>query len=274
VAILVNVWLLVTQIDQCAILNMATCQFLTCYSGERTVPVKMPDERKLPPGPWRELTQALYALYESAGKPGTREISEAIKNRDDLRDVVSHEGVRNILGGKHARWSKIECVVVQLANWSVGRPNPVAELERIHRLWSAAEGSETAADARQEEVMPTVGSADTGEPNSEVQQKLLAPGDPSGDRPSVSRRDGQESLIIRNPRAGATTDDDSGFLTVAEIAEIVRVSKMTVYRLIRSHDLDATRVGRSLRVTRQAIREYLETHSLTKYPPDETRGHN
>ena len=232
------------------------------------MPVGMPDQGRLPPGPWRELTQALHALYESAGKPGTREISEAIRNRDDLRDVVSHEGVRNILRGKHARWSKIECVVIQLASWSVGRPNPAAEVEKIHRLWSAAEGARSATDTRQQEVAQAAESADIGEPIPEPVRNLPAPGDPSGDRPSASRRDAEEPSIIRNPGAGATgTDDDSGFLTVAEIAEIVRVSKMTVYRLIRSRDLDATRVGRSLRVPRQAIRRYLETHGLTKYPP-------
>ena len=38
------------------------------------------------------------------------------------------------------------------------------------------------------------------------------------------------------------------FLTVAEVAAIMRVSKMTVYRLVHAGDLPALRVGRSFRV--------------------------
>jgi excisionase family DNA binding protein len=47
------------------------------------------------------------------------------------------------------------------------------------------------------------------------------------------------------------------FLTVAEVAAIMRVSKMTVYRLVHGGDLPAVRVGRSFRVPEQAVHEYL-----------------
>ena len=47
------------------------------------------------------------------------------------------------------------------------------------------------------------------------------------------------------------------FLTVAEVATLMRVSKMTVYRLVHSGDLTAVRVGRSFRVPEQAVQEYL-----------------
>jgi excisionase family DNA binding protein len=47
------------------------------------------------------------------------------------------------------------------------------------------------------------------------------------------------------------------FLTVAEVAAVMRVSKMTVYRLVHSGDLSAVRVGRSLRVPEDAVHEYL-----------------
>jgi excisionase family DNA binding protein len=47
------------------------------------------------------------------------------------------------------------------------------------------------------------------------------------------------------------------FLTVAEVAEIMRVSKMTVYRLVHSGELPAVRVGKSFRVPEQAVHEYL-----------------
>ena len=50
---------------------------------------------------------------------------------------------------------------------------------------------------------------------------------------------------------------DVKFLTVAEVAGVMRVSKMTVYRMVHSGDLPAVRVGRSFRVPEQAVHEYL-----------------
>lgn len=47
------------------------------------------------------------------------------------------------------------------------------------------------------------------------------------------------------------------FLTVAEVAAIMRVSKMTVYRLVHGGELAAVRVGRSFRVPEPAVRDYL-----------------
>ncbi|MEV6163831.1 helix-turn-helix domain-containing protein [Streptomyces sp. NPDC052052] len=47
------------------------------------------------------------------------------------------------------------------------------------------------------------------------------------------------------------------FLTVAEVASVMRVSKMTVYRLVHSGHLPAIQVGRSFRVPEQAVHEYL-----------------
>ncbi|KYH46231.1 helix-turn-helix domain-containing protein [Branchiibius sp. NY16-3462-2] len=47
------------------------------------------------------------------------------------------------------------------------------------------------------------------------------------------------------------------FMTVAEVAAIMRVSKMTVYRLVHSGELPAVRVGRSFRVPAHAVDDYL-----------------
>ena len=52
---------------------------------------------------------------------------------------------------------------------------------------------------------------------------------------------------------------DVKFLTVAEVAAVMRVSKMTVYRLVHSGELPAVRVGRSFRVPEQAVHDYLKT---------------
>ncbi|MDJ0323501.1 helix-turn-helix domain-containing protein [Cryobacterium sp. PH31-AA6] len=46
---------------------------------------------------------------------------------------------------------------------------------------------------------------------------------------------------------------DVRFLTVAEVAEMMRVSKMTVYRLVHSGELPAIRFGRSFRVPEAAV---------------------
>jgi excisionase family DNA binding protein len=47
------------------------------------------------------------------------------------------------------------------------------------------------------------------------------------------------------------------FLTVAEVATLMRVSKMTVYRMVHGGELPAVRVGRSFRVPEQAVHDYL-----------------
>ncbi|GAA4780202.1 MULTISPECIES: helix-turn-helix domain-containing protein [Microbacterium] len=51
---------------------------------------------------------------------------------------------------------------------------------------------------------------------------------------------------------------DVRFLTVAEVADIMRVSKMTVYRLVHSGELPAVRFGRSYRVPESAVTAMLE----------------
>ena len=48
------------------------------------------------------------------------------------------------------------------------------------------------------------------------------------------------------------------FLTVAEVAGLMRVSKMTVYRLVHSGELTAVRVGRSFRVPENDVHAYLQ----------------
>ena len=50
---------------------------------------------------------------------------------------------------------------------------------------------------------------------------------------------------------------EARFLTVAEVAAMMRVSKMTVYRLVHNGELPAVRVGRSFRVTEDDVDEYL-----------------
>lgn len=46
-------------------------------------------------------------------------------------------------------------------------------------------------------------------------------------------------------------------LTVTEVAAILRVSKMTVYRMVHSGEMPAVRVGRSFRVEQKDVDEFL-----------------
>lgn len=55
------------------------------------------------------------------------------------------------------------------------------------------------------------------------------------------------------------TFDKARFLTVQEVAQLMRVSSMTVYRLIRAGDLPAVRVGRSFRVRDVDVNAYLQS---------------
>ena len=51
-------------------------------------------------------------------------------------------------------------------------------------------------------------------------------------------------------------------LTVSEVAETMRVSNMTVYRLIRSGQLAAIRVGKNYRIRESVVTRYLSDRSV------------
>jgi excisionase family DNA binding protein len=51
-------------------------------------------------------------------------------------------------------------------------------------------------------------------------------------------------------------------LRVSEVAARMRVSNMTVYRLIKSGELAAVRIGRSYRIREPEIERYLSSRSV------------
>jgi excisionase family DNA binding protein len=61
---------------------------------------------------------------------------------------------------------------------------------------------------------------------------------------------------------------DARYLTVAEVAETMHVSKMTVYRLVQSGDLQAVRFGRSYRVPADSVKEYLAADQSQQPDPE------
>jgi excisionase family DNA binding protein len=51
-------------------------------------------------------------------------------------------------------------------------------------------------------------------------------------------------------------------LTVGEVAGMMRVSNMTVYRLIKSGQLSAIRVGKNYRIRRSDVERYLTERAV------------
>lgn len=49
------------------------------------------------------------------------------------------------------------------------------------------------------------------------------------------------------------------FLTVQEVAGLMRVSTMTVYRMVHAGEMPAVRFGRSYRVPQNAVEAYLKS---------------
>jgi excisionase family DNA binding protein len=57
-------------------------------------------------------------------------------------------------------------------------------------------------------------------------------------------------------------DFEESLLTVGEVAQVMRVSNMTVYRLIKSGQLAAIRVGKNYRVRRKDMERYLDERAV------------
>ena len=53
---------------------------------------------------------------------------------------------------------------------------------------------------------------------------------------------------------------DERYLTLPEVAERLKVSRRTIYRWIKSGDLNAYQFGREYRITESALKDYLEAH--------------
>ena len=62
--------------------------------------------------------------------------------------------------------------------------------------------------------------------------------------------------------SGARGFGSDRLMTVAEVAATMRVSNMTVYRLIKAGDLPALRVGKNYRVRESDVEKYLSARSV------------
>lgn len=52
-------------------------------------------------------------------------------------------------------------------------------------------------------------------------------------------------------------DDPPVFMTIDEVSGLLRVSKMKAYRMVEQGELRSIRVGRSIRISRASVKEYL-----------------
>lgn len=52
-------------------------------------------------------------------------------------------------------------------------------------------------------------------------------------------------------------DDLKDILTVEEVAEILRISKATVYTLIKNEDIKSTRVRHSIRIAKKDLEDFI-----------------
>src|SRR5699024_8313112 len=76
---------------------------------------------------------------------------------------------------------------------------------------------------------------------------------------SLCRRGSLQRVMCAEGITIMTNAEHGTFLTVAEVAEIMRVSKMTVCRLVHSGELPAVRAGRSCRLPEIAVKKWLDT---------------
>ncbi len=101
--------------------------------------IALPGLDQLSPGPSRDFAEALHALYDLAGQPGARVISQGIRQDRNLRETVSHETVSSALRGDSLPgWGKIYSIIVVLARESVDQHDLPTLVRNFHTLWLAA----------------------------------------------------------------------------------------------------------------------------------------
>ena len=70
----------------------------------------------------------------------------------------------------------------------------------------------------------------------------------------------------------AQLEPKAKFLTVAEVASMMRVSTMTVYRLIKAGQLAAIRVGKNYRIRQADLQSYLDASTTSVARAHEQQG--
>jgi len=65
--------------------------------------------------------------------------------------------------------------------------------------------------------------------------------------------------------------DSQKLLTVDQVAEILQVSRTTIYRRIKAGELPAVKLGRrQVRIRQEDLEAYIQAHRIGKEPAEET----
>ncbi|QRV25847.1 hypothetical protein I6J39_34945 (plasmid) [Streptomyces californicus] len=160
-------------------------------SRANTAPIALPDESEVPPGPHRSLLLGLHEIYESAGFPSTRKISEAITRSVFARDVMSHQTVANILSGRRVpRWLKVEALVDALL--TLARRATMPEIERFRSLWLSVNSPERASQPFDHRPMAEAPDSESSQHVGEDTSSESARSDPS----NADEEPDRENLLI------------------------------------------------------------------------------
>lgn len=101
--------------------------------------ISKPSLDAVPPGPFRELVDALHDLYLSAGCPSARAVSSSIYKNREL-EPVSHETYRAALRGAYLlSWPKYYSIIVDLERRSRGQRNELELVADFQPLWARAQ---------------------------------------------------------------------------------------------------------------------------------------
>ncbi|MDX3779627.1 replicative DNA helicase [Streptomyces europaeiscabiei] len=96
----------------------------------------MPSEELVPPGPHRQLLDALHQAYAAAGRPGLRQISTGIKHDNSVPGTVNYQAIGKILNGKQLPNPR---QLVSLTSWllkqrGVGSDDPQDLKKRLQEM--------------------------------------------------------------------------------------------------------------------------------------------
>lgn len=72
------------------------------------------------------------------------------------------------------------------------------------------------------------------------------------------KRDEQEKIQPEASEPTGSRDGLGAFMTVEDVAEMLRINKSTVYRMAKAGRIPATRVGRQWRFRLSALEEFLD----------------
>jgi len=94
---------------------------------------------------------------------------------------------------------------------------------------------------------------DVGIAGDEVFQVMNPSDEEPGNQQTGELHEGNDDMLT-----------ESKLLTVKEVAAILRISRFSVYNLVKRGDLPAVKVLNKLRFSHQNIEEYLSKHKINK----------